>query len=1492
MKQCYTVSAWKFVFPIVIVLMMGNYSRSTAQVTLTSSPYSQDFNSIGSGLPTGWTVRTSATSTALGTTATFVNTATSWATTTGQFSNAASANAPATSADNSATQAARTDRAVAVRQSGTFGDPGAAFVLQIANTTGLTSFTLNFKLMELDPTATVGRTTTWNVDYGFGAAPASFTNATTVPATLTTFLGSGWGTTNVSVNFGAALDNNAGPVWIRIVTKSATTGSGSRPVSAIDDFSLSFLATQPALNAGPLSSFGNVCVNTVAGPNSFSLTGSNLNGSAVTVGPLTGYTFSETSGGVYTASVSPSYVAPTLSSTIFVKFSPTAVQSYNGLIPVSGGGASTINVSATGAGVNSVPTVTSGAATSIVYNGATLPGTITDIGCTSITGYGVEYSTSNGFANGTGTSVPASNLVGNNFSSSVTGLSPNVTYYFHAYATNGAGTGYGSQSSFTTAQLDAPVATAATAVANTSFDANWNSVTDATGYRLDVATTSTFYAAASSPVAQWNFPNNPDDNVADGGIGPNLTRQVNAVGATGTITYVPVASSTTSAATGPGWDNGNGADSWEINIVTANYYNLKVSSAQRSSNTGPRDFKLQYKIGSGGTYTDVPGGTVTVANDWTTGVLTTVSLPAVCENKISVFLRWIMTSNTAVNLSAVSSAGTSAIDNISIIGNAGTYVSGYNNLSVAGTTQSVNTNLTANTTYFYRVRATGGLSTSANSNVISVTTTCTPASIGACPTDIEQCDDGVAFWTDPTAAGDPAVTVTCSPSSGSTFSIGTTVVTCTATNGCGAPSSCSFNVTINESPLIGGCPSDITTCNPVVTFTDPTATGTSPVVTCTPPSGSAFPSGLTIVTCEASNSCGTSSCSFNVTVNDESGDPAGATSNASYGQICLGSNVTLNVSGGSLGTGASWNWYEGGCGTGGVIGTGPSITVTPATSGNHIYYVRAEGDCGNSNCASVSVFVIVTPPSGTVHFTASITDGCVSAPASTFSVNAVSGATFYRWTSAQAGVRFNGNPGPYETTVPTVNVTFVSLPASGSSGWSICVFAGNACGNSNTICAWVRATLSMPPAITGSVVGCPGTSGNNYSVGAVAGAVSYQWSGTGGMTINNNGSQNIQVTFPAGFVSGVLSVHGQTVCGYNGPDRTLTITSTPAIPGSISGPSYPCPNGTSSYSIAAVAGAASYTWSTSVVGAIVTGTTTSCSIQFPGTIPAGATVSVVANSSCPTSSGVRSKGIASGIPNVPLTINGPASGQCGQTGVSYSIAPVSLATSYSWSTSCGTIVGPNTLSAITVDWPASFTTCVVTVSAINACGTGGARTLTVSSVPSMPPAISGNAAPCAGSVETYTTSGSTGATSYTWTVPAGALILGPSNGASIQVLWGNTSGNITVKANNACGSSGVRSLSCTISCRLSQVNAASGLNAELYPNPATEKATVKFNAPEAGKYSIKLYDVIGNEMLSVDGTAVQGDNMIELNFASISKGMYVLSVISNESTEQIRVVVE
>ena len=217
-------------------------------------------------------------------------------------------------------------------------------------------------------------------------------------------------------------------------------------------------AASPTFTATALNSFGNICTSTTAGPNSFTITGIALTSANVTVAAVTGYTYSTTAGGTYTSSLTFTQPGGAYTQTIFVKFNPTLVQSYNGNITVGGGGASNLSVAVTGSGVNSAPTVTSGTASSITINSATVAGTISAIGCSAITAYGIEWSITNGFANGAGTAIVSSNLSGSNFSASLTSLAPGTTYYFHAYAANAAGTSYGIQGSFTTpcAALNVP----------------------------------------------------------------------------------------------------------------------------------------------------------------------------------------------------------------------------------------------------------------------------------------------------------------------------------------------------------------------------------------------------------------------------------------------------------------------------------------------------------------------------------------------------------------------------------------------------------------------------------------------------------------------------------------------------------------------------------------------------------------------------------------------------------------------------------------------------------------------------------------------------------------------------------------------------------------------------------------------------------------------------------------------------------------------------
>lgn len=304
--------------------------------------------------------------------------------------------------------------------------------------------------------------------------------------------------------------------------KAYATNAGGTTYGTQQTFTTASLS--PSVNTTPLTSFGNVCVNTTAGPNSFTITGSNLTTANVDVAALSGYTYSTTSGGTYTSSLSLVQPGGTFSQQVFVKFLPTAILSYNGNIAIIGGGlVAAINVAAVGAGVNSAPSITTGAASSITTTTATLAGSISATGCTVVTAYGVEYSVINGFVSGTGTQVASTNLASGNFTSALSGLATGTVYYYKAWATNGGGTAYGTQQTFTTATPPPPAltATALTAFAavciNTtaganSFTINGSNLTNVNiavgalaGYTYDTVATGPYYSALTIPQTGGSF---------------------------------------------------------------------------------------------------------------------------------------------------------------------------------------------------------------------------------------------------------------------------------------------------------------------------------------------------------------------------------------------------------------------------------------------------------------------------------------------------------------------------------------------------------------------------------------------------------------------------------------------------------------------------------------------------------------------------------------------------------------------------------------------------------------------------------------------------------------------------------------------------------------------------------------------------------------------------------------------------------------------------
>ncbi len=228
----------KYVTARVLTLVMALTVEASAQVTLTGNSYVQTFDGVNQGLPPGWSVRTNATAASLGNEVTFTTNNTSWSNTGGQFANYASTvsnfgtNFVGTS-ESASVQGACTNRCPGVRQTGSFGDPGAAFVCQIQNTLGFANVQLT---VDLNMLSVQTRSNLWVIDYGLGSNPASFTPVWT-NADPSVF-----GAMTRTVSLGTALDNQAQNVWIRIVALEVSTGTGSRDTFGIDNFRLNFEA--------------------------------------------------------------------------------------------------------------------------------------------------------------------------------------------------------------------------------------------------------------------------------------------------------------------------------------------------------------------------------------------------------------------------------------------------------------------------------------------------------------------------------------------------------------------------------------------------------------------------------------------------------------------------------------------------------------------------------------------------------------------------------------------------------------------------------------------------------------------------------------------------------------------------------------------------------------------------------------------------------------------------------------------------------------------------------------------------------------------------------------------------------------------------------------------------------------------------------------------------------------------------------------------------
>jgi pimeloyl-ACP methyl ester carboxylesterase len=214
-----------------------------------------------------------------------------------------------------------------------------------------------------------------------------------------------------------------------------------------------------------------------------------------------------------------------------------------------------------------IPVLTTSAVTNITQTSATSGGNITSDGGLTVTSRGVCWSTGStptiydsktNYGTGTGS-----------FTSNITGLTANTTYYVRAYATNSAGTGYGNTVSFkttstSTGQLPVVTTSAITSITQTTATSGGNIISDG---GLTVTSKGVCWNTGSTPTINDSKTNN---GTGTGSFTSSIT------GLLANTTYYVRAYATNSAGTGYGnaislSTNISGQDYWQkISDLAAN----------------------------------------------------------------------------------------------------------------------------------------------------------------------------------------------------------------------------------------------------------------------------------------------------------------------------------------------------------------------------------------------------------------------------------------------------------------------------------------------------------------------------------------------------------------------------------------------------------------------------------------------------------------------------------------------------------------------------------------------------------------------------------------------------------------------------------------------------------------------------------------------------------------------------------------------------------
>ena len=462
--------------------------------------------------------------------------------------------------------------------------------------------------------------------------------------------------------------------------------------------------------------------------------------------------------------------------------------------------------------------------------------------------------------------------------------------------------------------------------------------------------------------------------------------------------------------------------------------------------------------------------------------------------------------------------------------------------------------------------------------------------------------------------------------------------------------------------------------------------------------------------------------------------------------------------------------------------TGNTATAVSAViSGlvfNTTYHFRARAvnSLGTTNGADVTFITTCTSagPAGPISGPA---QACQGGTGYVYTCAPIVNATGYNWTVPVGGVITAG---------ANTNTITVSYGATAVPGYVI-VYGLGLCGNGSPSQYLVTVNAAPVPVITGPATACTGDCGKVYTT--QAGMTSYVWTLSAGGTITaGTGTNSITVCWNTSGAK-TVSVNYNNAAGCPAVTATVYNVTVNTLPTpTIAGNATVCQSTTTTYTTQT--GQSAYVWGVSAGGQITGGQGTS-SVSILWNAAGAQTVSVnYANASGCTAAAPVSYAVTANAAPVP-TITG-SNNLCANTGF-YDYTTETGKTGYVWTVSSGgTITAGQGTAVLQVTWNTPGAQ-IVTVNYNNAFSCSAPAptvfNVTVNGIPGSAGTISGASMVCFGTTGSYSVPVITNATSYIWSLPAGASIASGAGTNSITVNFAPNavSGNITVCGNSICG---------------------------------------------------------------------------------------------------------